>query len=124
RKTCKFLCNSCNCYILPWFVWVNILCCRTTEKRNWCKKSIGCICFQCLEFTLKRFFVACNYFIFCSNTACLLFHVQLASELYLPYRNVVVDLRCCRYWLGSNYHIGCKFSSYKSCNSQSCKEFE
>ena len=33
-------------------VWLGIFCSRATHKRNWCKKSIGCIGIQCLEFAL------------------------------------------------------------------------
>ena len=30
-------------YFMPRFIWPGIFCCRTTNKRNWCTKSIGCI---------------------------------------------------------------------------------
>ena len=63
-KLASFFAILGHCYFLSGFIWINFFCSRTTKKRNWCKKSIGCIGFQCLEFTFEGFCRTGHHFFF------------------------------------------------------------
>ena len=112
--TCNFLCRPCDFYFLLGFIWPGIFCSRTTDQRDWCAKSTGCIRIQSMENAIKRFCCACYYFCFIAIPPAYYFMHQLVAELRVSYRSIVVDFCSGRYRCIGNYLLTVSFQAIKA----------
>ncbi len=77
-----------------------------------------------MEFTIERFCKAGCYFIFHRYTAILVLYAQVAAELSIPNRDVLVDIFNGRLRRNDDNIDNRKFSKYKSGANEPGEELE